>query len=612
MEDRTSWWFRVFGRRKPGLAANQLSARLNAISPQIFSASVPTNLNSADRTHFLEQKLTWKSAATGFSFLRAQYLRPLQFLMATAVLVLLITCSNIASLMLARASARRHEISVRLAIGASRVRLVRQLLTECVFLSLAGAGLAVLFANWGSHLLVRLISTKSDRVFLEVALDGRVLSFTATIAVLTGVLFGLLPAFRSTRVSLPTAMTAKIPSGDRKNTRFGSARLIVAVQVAICIVLVTTSGLLVRSFVKLTSLDSGFDRKDVLLVDVSFRYANLSGTQVSEISAQVLRKIRALPGVLSAAESMVIPVGNRNWNDGIVFETGKPPNVETVNVDMNYVTPDYFATLRTPLVRGRDFNQRDIVGAPMVAIINEALARRFYRGGDALGKTVRHFASSTIRAPSAEIVGIVRDSKYSSLRDGFPPIAYFPLAQLPRSGSDFYAEIRTNGAPLSLARAVQETVLSVNKSTSLRISTLEQQVDESLTKERLLAVLSGYFGGLALLLALIGLYGVLSCIVLQRRREIGIRVALGAQPRSILQLVVHEVSGLIFFGTVAGTAITWGAMRFVQGLLFGLDANDPRTYALGPGLLAAIATVACYLPARRAMRVDPLEAMRDD
>ena len=612
LEDRTSWWFRIFGRRKPGLTANQLSARLNVISPQIFSASVPTNWNSVDQNRFLKWKLTWEPAATGFSFLRAQYLRPLQFLMATAVLVLFITCANIASLMLARASARRHEMCVRLAIGASRVRLVRQLLTECVFLSIAGAGLAVLFANWGSHLLVSLISTKSDQIFLDVALDARVLSFTVTVAVLTGILFGLLPAFRSTRVPLVSAMTAKIPGGGRNNARFGSVRLIVAVQIAISIVLVTTSSLLVRSFVQLTSLDSGFDRKGVLLVDVSLRYANLSGNQLSEISTEVLAKVRALPGVLSASESMVIPVGSRNWNDDIVVETDKTPNIEPANVDMNYVTPDYFATLRTPLIRGRDFDERDVVGAPMVVIINEALARRFFPGGDALGKTVRQFESPTRLAPPAEIVGIVRDAKYSSMREDFPPVAYFPFAQLPRVAPDFYAEIRTYGAPLSLARAVEESALSANKSTSLKISTLEQQVDESLTKERLLAVLSAYFGGLALLLALIGLYGVLSYVVLERRKEIGIRVALGAQPSSILRLVALEIAGLILFGAIAGTAITWGTARFVQSLLFGLNANDPRTFALGMGLVAAVATVACYLPVRRAMRVDPLVALRDE
>jgi putative ABC transport system permease protein len=509
-------------------------------------------------------------------------------------------------------------------VGASRTRLVCQLLTECVLLSVGGAALGVLFAMWSSRLLVRYISTEHNKIFLDVALDGRVLAFTALAAILTGILFGVLPAFRSTGVSLSNAMRGETPGGSRNDARFRSGRWTVAAQIAICLVLVTTAGLLVRSFANLASLDAGFDRSNVLIVDLNLHNANfgfadldlhkpnLQNTQFAYTSAEILHRVRALPGVLSASQSVITPVSHRVWDDDIYVEGEHAPKSGDTDVNMNSVTPDYFATLRSSLLRGRDFNDHDVLGAPEVVIVNEALARKFFPGTDALGKSVKRLATETTFSAPIEIVGIARDSKYGSLREDFAPIAYFPLAQLPMPIENFSLEIRTAIPPAQMAQAVEDSIASVNKSITLNIGTFTQQVDDSLTQERLLATLSGFFGGLALLLALIGLYGVLAYLVLQRRQEIGIRMALGAQRGAILRLVVRDVAGLVLIGAVAGTAIAWGTTRFVQSLLFGLQADDPRTFAVGIGMLIVVAMIACYLPARRAMRVDPLVALRHE
>jgi putative ABC transport system permease protein len=612
LDNRSAWWLSIMGRPKAGMSTNQVAAGLAVLSPQIFAATVPKNWKPIDAKNYLEWKFVSVPAGTGISFLRSEYERPLQILMATAVLVLLIACANIASLMLARAATRRHEVGVRLAVGASRMRLVRQLLTECVLLSLGGAAVGILFAQWSSRLLVRYISTEHNKIFLDVALDGRVLGFTALAAILTGILFGVLPAFRSTRVSLASSVRGEAPGSGGKDARFRSGRWTVAVQIAICLVLVTTAGLLVRSFANLASLDAGFDRNNVLIVDANLHNTNLPNAQFSVMAAEILRRVRALPGVISASESAMTPVSHRTWDDDLIVDGPNAPKAGDTDVNMNSVTPEYFATLRSSLLRGRDFDEHDVAEAPNVIIVNETLAKKFFSGTDALGKTVRQHTTATELGAAIQIVGITRDSKYDSLREDFSPIAYFPLAQLPGPLENFSLEIRTAAAPAALAAAVTETVAGVNKSISLNVATFEQQLDDSLTQERLLATLSGFFGGLALLLALIGLYGVLAYLVLQRRQEIGIRMALGAQRGAILRLVVRDVAGLVLIGAVAGAAIAWGTTRFVQSLLFGLQADDPRTFAVGIGLLIVVAIVACYLPARRAMRVDPLVALRHE
>jgi predicted permease len=610
LDQRSAWWFHVIARQKPEINNEQISARLAVLSPQIFAETVPTNWKPSDQKRFLGWTLTALPAGTGISNLRSQYDLPLQTLMAIAGFVLLLACTNVASLMLARAAARSKEIGVRLALGASRLRLVRQLLTESVLLSCSGALLGILFAQWGGRLVVNYISTGKDKISLDLTLDSRVLIFTAAAAILAGLLFGVLPAFRATRVSLADAMKGTSSAKTQGDSRFRAGRWMVAAQLAISLVLVATTGLFVRSFANLVNLPVGFDRSNVLLANVDLHNAGQAGAQLATMREEMLRRVRALPGVISASESLMTPISGGVRDDFIVVEGPNAPKGDDRDVYMNYVTPDYFATLRSRLIEGRDFNAQDKAGAPQVAIVNQALVRKFYPGMDPVGKTFRQYATATVLGPPFLIVGVTGDAKYDTLREDAPPTAYFPLAQIEGTLERANFEIRTTTRASQLAKPVEATILDVNKSAAIQFTTLAQQVDDSLTQERLLATLSGFFGALALLLAMIGFYGVLAYVFLQRRKEIGIRMALGAQRGAILRLVMRDVAMLLLVGVAAGLAITWATTRFVQSLLFDLPARDVATFALSVALLAAVALVACWIPARRAMRVDPMVALR--
>jgi predicted permease len=608
--DRARWWLRVIGRPKRGISPEQAGARLAVLSPPTFAATVPANWKPAQQQSYKTWKFLTVPGATGISSLRSQYDLPLKMLMAIAGLVLLIACANVASLMLARASSRGKEIAVRLALGASRLRLVRQLLTESVLLSVSGGLLGILFARWGSRLLLRQISTGQENVFLDLALDGRVLWFTAGIAVLTGLLFGILPALRSTRVSLSGSMKGSAAENGARDARFRSGRWTVAAQVAISLVLVVTAGLFVRSFRNLVTLDAGFDRSNVLVVDIDLHNSNVPDGALHTVSDEMLRRVRAVPGVISVSQAVVAPIGSRTEDDQIIVDDSNAPTGEDAEADINYVSPGYFATLRAPLLEGRDFNERDTGPIPRVLIVNQAFAKKFFPGTDALGKTVRRFATQTTLSEPIEVVGVVRDMKYESLREDFPPIAYFSYAEMPSEAVLSYVLVRTGVRPSALAPAVQQAISEVNKSIALQFRTLAEQVNDSIVPERLLATLSGFFGALALLLAMIGLYGVLAYLVLRRQREIGIRLALGAQRSAILRMIMGDVGRLFLVGAAVGVGITWATTRFAQSLLFGLQAHDVKTIALGIGLLAVVACVASYLPARRAMRVDPAVTLR--
>lgn len=610
LDQRSAWWFRIMARRASGISDTQISARLAVLSPQIFAESLPTNWKPGDQQKFLKWTLTTLPADSGISYLRHEYDLPLKMLMVIAGFVLLLACTNIASLMLARAAARAREISVRLSLGASRLQLVRQLLTESVLLSCAGALLGVLLAEWGGRLIVRAISTSRVPISLNLALDWRVLLFTASAAILIGLLFGALPAFRATRVSLAGGMKSESARQGGNDTKFRAERWTVAVQVAISLVLVATAGLFVHSFANLMILDAGFDRNNVLLADVDLHNAGIAGVQFAATREEILQRVRALPGVLSASQSMVTPISRRVWDDFIVVDGPKAPQGDDRDVYMNYVTPDYFKTLRSGVLEGRDFNERDTLTSPPVAIVNQALARKFYLGSDPVGKTFRRYATSTTLGDAFLIVGVTRDARYETLRADAPPTAYFPLAQLMTMPERSALEIRTTARPSQLASLVEQAILNVNKSAAIQFTTLAQQVDDSLTQERLLAALSGFFGALALLLAMIGFYGVLAYLLLQRQKEIGIRIALGAQRREILRLVMRDVAVLLFSGAAAGLAVTWATTRFVQSLLFDLHARDAATFAVSVAVLGAFALAATYLPTRRALRTDPMIALR--
>ena len=609
LDRRSHWWLNIMGRVKMGISHDQLKARLGVLSPQVFGGAVP-DWAPADQQSFKQRVLLSVPAAAGTSYLRQQFTQPLHVLMGVVGLVLLIACANIASLMLARASARHKEIAVRKALGASRARLIRQLLTECVLLSTAGALLGVLFARWGTSLLVRFISTGNNSVFLDLSFDWRILCFTAAVALFTGFLFGVLPAFRSTRVSLTSAMKGSQAANVEGRAKFRPGKWIVTSQVALSLVLLVASGLFLRSLVKLVTMDVGFDRNNVLIVRANLHNAKVAPDQQPAMFDEVESRLRALPGVVSASRSVMTPVSNYVWNSDIEVDTPNVPTGDAALTYFNFISPGYLGTVRTPLLAGRNFNEGDTKTAPRVAVVNETLARRFFPNGDALGKYFRVHADPGKPAPPIQIVGLAKDAKYESLREEAHAIAYFPVAQITELTEEQVFELRTATRPSVLVPTVQEAVAGVSKAIPLDFATLAQQVDDSLVQERLLATLSTFFGGLALLLAMIGLYGALSSLVSQRQAEFGIRMALGAPQRSIMRLVMRDVAIVLARGTAVGVGLSLAMLRVLQKMLFDVSPHDTFTFIAAVGVLCAVAIVAGYLPARRAMRVDPMVALR--
>lgn len=619
LEARSVWWLNVAGRIKPGLSRAQLSARLQALSPRIFTAALPQYWPADEQRSFVKEKLEATSAATGTSVaLRQQFDQPLQVLMAIVGLVLLIACANVASLMLTRSVTREKEIAVRRALGASRWRLIKQLLTECMLISLMGAIVGFLFARWGTLLLIRSISIHNIYaigtipVFLNLSLDGRVLGFTAAVAILTAALFGILPSLRSTGVSLTSAMKGSRTIEFDRPARFRSRKLIVASQVAFSLVLLVAAGLLLRSFAKLATLDPGFDPKNVLIVYPNLWQAKVPRDRRPTTLDQIQNRLRALPGVLSASRSSVTPAevsyGAHNvhseWSKGFT-------DAESLSMSVN-VSPEYFGTLRMQFVAGRDFNGGDTATSPVVAIIDQTAARRFFPDLDPVGRTFWIDGIAGQPGPPIEVVGIVRDAKYQSLREQIHPTVFFPATQAPDLLVADAFELRTAIRPTALISSVQAAVASVNSGISLEFHTLAQQVSDSMVQERLLAQLSGFFGSLALLLALIGLYGTVSYLVAQRRREFGIRMALGAEPGSILRLIMRDVFSVVAVGLLAGIAISVAATRLLQQLLFRIGPRDTVTLVVAVATLSIVALVAGYFPGQRATKINPMEALRDE
>ncbi|MFZ0963024.1 MAG: ABC transporter permease [Terriglobia bacterium] len=604
------WWLNVAGRIKPGVSLSQLAAGLKVLSPQVFTASLPPDWFPDRQKNFLQSVLVTTPAATGVSFLRRQFDRPLQLLMAVVGLVLLIACANIASLMLARAAARQKDLAVRQALGAGRFRLIRQLLTECVLLSSAGALVGILFARWGAALMVRVISTAGNEVFLDLSLDRRVMGFTVAIAVFTSVLFGLLPALRATRVSLTLAMKGSQAIESVRPGRFHSRHWIVASQVALSLVLLVVAGLFLRSFSKLATLDMGFDRNNVLLVSTDLTTAKVPPDRYLATYDQIESRLRAVPGVVSVGRSVMTPVSGFGWTSSIRTEWSKALAGRDSYVWLNFISPGFFGSLRMTLLAGRNFTGSDTKTSAKVVIVNQTLAHRFFPNLDPIGKTFRIDDVGGKPGPPIEVVGVVRDSKYQTLREEASPIAFFPATQiLEHAGTETF-ELRTGIRPSALVSAVQAAVGGVNKQIPLEFHTLAQQVDDSMVQERMLALLSGFFGALALLLAMIGLYGTLSYLVAQRQTEFGIRMALGAEPRSIFRLVMRNVISVLAVGVAAGIGISLAATRVLQQLLFGLGAHDTVTMISAVAVLSVVALIAGYLPARRATKVDPMVALR--
>ena len=616
LDTRDSWWLSIVGRLRPGVSSEQLQARLKVLSPQVFAGALPPDWGIEGSQNFLQRQLVSIPAATGISEVRTQFGQPLVILLAVAGVVLLIASANLASLMLARAASRNKEISVRKALGASRARLIRQLLTECLILSCAGVLLGTLIARWGTTLLVRHISTAENRVFLDLSPDVRILVFAACLAVGTAVLFGILPALRSSRVPLVAAMKGSQARETVRRTWFRarSGSWILASQVALSLVLLMVAGLFLRSLMNLVTLDLGFDRSNVLLMTAILKPATVPPDQRLAVYREIETRLRSLPGVVSVASTHRSPVTRGGWSQPVEVDRPGAPTQDEKDVWFQAVSPGYFDTLRTPLLAGRDFTWRDDKTSVLVAIVNQAFVHEYFPNRDPVGQSFRRIEGPVEPATTIQIVGVVKDSKYSSLREAPFPQAFFPIGQVPdvsreADNVEIFA-VRTARAPLTMISAAQNAIASVNKGISLSFHSLAERVDDSIVEERLLAVLSGFFGVLALFLPMIGLYGTLAYLASQRQGEFALRMALGAPRTSILRLVMHEVAVILLAGAVVGTTISLATVGLIRKFLFGLTPHDSVTLWCALALLAAVALVASYLPARRAMRVEPMIALR--
>jgi predicted permease len=593
--------WRLLLRTKPGVTPETALAPIEAVRQRrLESAAIAQDL----KQKLLRHPLALIPAGKGFSSVRGEYGRPLWVVMALAAMVLLMACVNIANLLLARAGARQHEIAVRASVGASRGRILRQLMTESVLLAGIASPIGLLCARWTARLLVSMLAPSETPVQLALDLDWRLLGFTAALATGTVLAFGLVPAWRGSKVDLLGAM-----KGDARQI-LGGARirsLLVGLQVALSVVLLAGAALFLRTLRNVTAVDPGFDARNLLVANVSFRGPRDGRTALAW--EELLRRVSAIPGVEGAALStggpfLYVP------GSGPIHVPGQPPKGDVYNCGRIWISPGFFRTMGTPLAMGRDFGPRDSApNAPRVAIVNEALAREYFPGQNPLGR----FFSSSEAGPPIEIVAVARDTKFDSLRESAPLIIYQPYRQSPTPLllGRMALEIRARRDAAGLAPVIRREALAANPAFVVTSLTTETKlIDDTLFRERLLATVAAFFGAVALLLAAVGLYGMISCTVTQRTREIGIRVALGATRHGVVGIVLREALASVAVGSIAGLAAAAAFSRLFASLLFGLKPGDPIALGLAVAALLAIALAAAILPARRAASMDPMTALR--
>ncbi|MGC1415194.1 MAG: ABC transporter permease [Candidatus Acidiferrum sp.] len=611
MKNRSGWWLASMGRLKPGWNIESATAQLRAISPGLFEDTLPTDYNPEQTKRFLQYKLGAFSAGTGVSELRSDYEQPLWLLLALAGAVLLIASANLANLLLARASAREKEMGMRMAVGASRGRLVRQLLAESLLLAGIGAALGALLAQNLSRVLVASLSTKSDPLFVDLGMDWRVLGFTTALAALTCLLFGLAPALRATSVAPIEVLKEGARGTTGKSGRFGLRRVLVVTQIALSLALLAGALLFTRSLGKLESVDAGFRETGILATDLDFTTLKLGNERRVSFAEELLERVRAIPGVDAAATVEVLPLSGNGVGHDILMGVSSPPKTENPVAAFNQVSPGFFKAMQTQMIAGRDFDSHDVAGSPLVAIVNETFARTIAKSENPIGAMFRVRRLGTILG-TYEIVGLVKDTKYIDLREKPWGIVYLPIAQDAHPDSDALILIRSKMPLAGLISAVKSVANEASPGMDVSFTVFHQMIEEGLLRDRLMARLSGFFGGLAVLLAVIGLYGVISYMVARRRNEIGIRMSLGADRRSIIGLVLREALVLLAIGLGIGVALAVAASSAAASLLFGLKPYDPATLAMATGLLAGIALAATYVPALRASKLDPLEALRHE
>jgi predicted permease len=612
LRDKGAWWLNVVGRLKPDASPAQARAELNGIFQAFMNdRSGPSGKISGtdEMRHDYFDHIGLTPAARGLDILRNQFSKPLLVLMALVGLVLLIACANVANLLLARTAARNREFAVRLALGAGRVRLMRQVLTESLLLVGIGGLLGLLFASWAGRLLVAFFAAGQHGIAVDLHFDARVLAFSAGASLLTGLLFGLAPAFRATKTTLGAALKQQGRGLVGFRSRLPLAKLLVVSQVALSLVLLIGAGLFVRSLWNLRNLDAGFRPDGVLTLQVKPDETVYTESRRVALWREILDRAGRIPGVRSASLSVMVPMNG--MDRGVLIEVPgfRSRSVNDAAIHLNHVTAGYFETLGIPMVLGRSFTAADAGNATRVALLNETAARFYFGGRNPVGVGIRFPFGK--EKPPYQIVGVVKDARHYNLRKEVPRLIYLPVFQAIDDLLSLTLAVRTAGDPSALAPILTKEARTAGPDILISdVATLTSYVDHWLLEDRLVSTLASFFGVLALLLASIGLYGTMSYSVARRTNEIGIRMALGASGTGVVRLVLRDAVIMIAAGMAVGVPAATAGGRYIRSQLFGLRPADPLTLALACLALATVALLAGYLPARRASRVHPMEALR--
>jgi macrolide transport system ATP-binding/permease protein len=603
LDNRRSYWLELIGRLKPGVTMQQAGAGMTTIAYGL-QQTYPDEERTNSRIVVVPETKGRFGDASSVVTMGAG------LAMVVVGVVLLIACANVANLLLARSVTRRKEIGIRLALGASRIRLIRQLLTESLLLSFLGGGLGLVLAYWATDLMQGFIPVLPYTVAFSFGPDTRALIFTLAISMLTGIIFGLAPALQASNPDVVPVLKGDGVVRTRGLRRFTLTNLLVVAQVALSLVVLICGALFVRSFQHALAIDPGFNPDNTLALSMNPGLLGYTEAQATDFYRRIVPRVESLPGVQSATVASVLPLGDSSMSRGPAVAEGSEQirDAETAEVLYNVVGPKHFETLQIPLLAGRDFNDRDRKDSPAVVIVNETLARRLWPGQDPVGKRLRIGPEGT---PFVQVVGMAKDGRYRSLGESPKPYAYFPHSQ--HYESDMTLVVRSSGDPKAIVSAVRQQVQSLEPSLPLYgIKTLREHLTIVLWTPRMGADLSIAFGLVALLLAATGLYSIMSYAVSRRTREIGIRMALGARATTVLTMVAGQGMRLALLGVGIGLAVSLAATRVLSSLLYGVSANDPLTFLAAAGLLTLIALLATCLPARKAMKVDPMVALRSE
>jgi predicted permease len=601
-----AYWLGMIGRLKPGVSRAQANAEIDGELRQYLTGLVGAKITASARNQIAHAFITLAPGGRGLSSLRFEYAQPLHILLAIVGLVLLIACANVANLLLARAAARQKEMAMRLALGATRGRVVRQLLVESVLLAASGGVAGALLAAAGVRVLVSLVAAK---VPLNVTPDLTVFGFTMFVMLLTAILSGLVPALKSTQVRLIPAIKGGSVSPSTQATRLGLGRSLVALQIAVSLLLLVGAGLLIHTLANLENQNLGFSPQHVLLVNINPELAGYKSQQLPGLYRQLLDRIGALPGVRSASIGTTSPMsGGESSTEISVKDQTRPPAENTSQLVA--VGPQYFETEGMRIVAGRGISTRDTAASPPIAVVNQAFVRHFLSKESSVGR--RFSPGSPFQAPGFEIVGVVEDAKYGSAREETEPIfflAAYQIASVLTSVREI--EVRATGDPTGLTAEVRAAIQGIDANLPITDMTpLSQQVDDSLVQQRAFSGLTGFFGILGLVLACVGLYGIMAYSVTRRTKEMGIRMALGAQRSEVLWMVLRQTLLLIGVGIAIGVPLALAAARLIASQLYGLKPSDPFTIIFAALVMAGVGLLAGFVPARRAAKVDPMVALR--